>query len=119
MYHVCRELRLSLLAGALALNRKARASGVVAGMAMAAQGSGGAPSSAAGQAAAALQAALDERAPSANLHERCATAALKLKLSVYKQAPSVMLHGAVRAARSARAAQRMPLAGARMRCRPC
>lgn len=62
-------------AGALALNRKARASGVVAGMALAAQGLEGAPASAAGQAAAALQAALDERAPCAILHERCAHAA--------------------------------------------
>ena len=62
-------------AGALALNRKAHASGVVAGMTMAAGAPGSAdrsPASVAAQAARALQAALDERASPAVLREQCA-----------------------------------------------
>jgi hypothetical protein len=56
-------------AGALALNRKAHAAGVVAGMAAAAGGGEGrAPGGAAAHAARALQAALDARGPPAVLH---------------------------------------------------
>ncbi len=48
---------------------------------MAAQGLGRAPASAAEQAAATLQASLDERAPSAALHEQCAIAEKWLALA--------------------------------------
>jgi len=56
-------------AGALELNRKAHAAGVVAGMAAAAGGADGrAPGGAAAHAARTLQAALDARGPPAVLH---------------------------------------------------
>ncbi|KAK9840723.1 hypothetical protein WJX81_000166 [Elliptochloris bilobata] len=77
--------------GALALNRKARASGVVAGMAMAAKASQRAPAGVAEQAARSLQAALDARSPAAVLHDRYLQAAAALVLSGSVRGPGAPL----------------------------